>query len=118
MSSSGALSGEARIASGASTISLLTSGLTTADEGFLAEALRLGGGASPFAIASDGVAADCLRFAAAIVNRAAGTRRVACESEKEGPMAERSDFVAMNGTIVRLLPSKIANINTQEEVSE
>ena len=52
-------------------ISLLVSGLTTAAEGFLADALRFGGGASPFAVTSAGIAAaDCLRFVAGIANDA------------------------------------------------
>jgi hypothetical protein len=74
MSSAGSLSGEALIASGASMISLFTSGLTTAAGGFLAGALRLGCGASPFAVAS--TAADCLRFAAGMVSDAMESRLI------------------------------------------
>jgi hypothetical protein len=77
ISSFGSLSGEARIASGASTISLLTSGLTTAAGGLRAEARRLGGGASLVVGASAAIAAaDCLRFAAGIVKSALWTRCV------------------------------------------
>ena len=63
-------------------IALLLSGLTTAADGFLADARRFGGGASPFAVTSAGIAAaDCLRFVAAIANDAPRTRLVAPRSK-------------------------------------
>ena len=95
------------------------SGLTTAADGFLAEALRLGGGMSPFAVASAGMAAaDCLRFVAAIAIDVIWTRLVAPGRRGIGLDDRYVALTALDGTMALLLRSRTANMNTRGLVQE